>query len=202
MLGKTTDTMKCDNSLPVFGDSTLSPGLRHDASLNNRDMQYIFNKKRRFNHPPNRIGRSSPPLRIQSTASVDCPGDSPDDNNEEEDGEELDSNEQCLRMDLKMNAQKSKLLLPTHLYKSFLANAFRTQKSSPVAKSEDCPSDFPPLNSSAINHLNSGLHIFPRNLLFSCSADRKSPPSNNSRTKLKSASPTTSEVDIAPKNYQ
>lgn len=164
-------------------------------------MQYVvFNKKRRFNHPPNRIGRCSPPLRTQSTASAECHADSPDDNNEDDDDEEeqLDSNEQCLRMDLpKMSAQKSKLLLPTHLYKSFLANAFRTQKPSPVAKSEDRPSDFPPLNSSAINHLNSGLHIFPRNLLFSCSADRKSPPSHISRTKLKSASPTTPEVHIA-----
>lgn len=175
MLLKTSNTMKCDNSLSAFGDnsgspSTTSPGLSQyqsgeEETLNNKDMQYIYNKKRRFHNQPNKIKCSSPSSVIGDDGVVN---DEDHDFNDTEEGEKR-----------RLNAQKSKLLLPPQLYKSFLANAIRAQKNNVVGKSVDFETDFRSISSGAVTNFNCGLHIFPRNLLFSCSVDRKSPPPLN-----------------------
>lgn len=194
MLFKTTTTaMKCDNpsvdsfvNLPSPPVASSSLNSHHHCNTTNyaenTDVQLIYNKKRRFRQHPSRIPRS---LSNSSTltnhnnissrkevlpSSDEIESDSVEDvlfDNIDENDEEMAEG----RIRREAN-QRSKLILQPQLYKSFLANALRVQKSA--VNSLDCGSaDSSP--HVTFSNFNGGLHIFPRNLLFSCSGDRTSP---------------------------
>lgn len=195
-------TMKCANALAVLSSSLVAtsqppPPLASTASsrlgqclaeesLDNKDMQLIYNKKRRYHHQPHRLSRSSPPTTRNASIimgvgeeEANGEGEMTNENDEDNDDDDIDEDEEYLRMGekFKLSAQKSKLLLPPNLYKSFLANAFRSQKSNALSKSPvDSDADYMAFSGCSTTNFNGGLHIFPRNLLFSCSVDRKSPP--------------------------
>lgn len=186
-----SNTMKCDNANVGFTTSSTSPPPQSSStaqeqcpveeSFDNKDMQMIYNKKRRFHHQPNRLCRSLEPETLNPL--LEMRDDDNIVNDEEEEEEDIDENEECLIVGekFKLSAQKSKLLLPPHLYKSFLANAFRAQKSNATNKPTGSESDYRAFNACPATNFNGGLHIFPRNLLFSCSIERKTPP-NTSNT--------------------
>lgn len=191
--------MKCDSSrasvkqLPAMHlDQDLCP--KEESSSDTKDMQLIYNKKRRFHHQPNKLARSSPtPRNISSFIKRTRRGRDDEAlgneiNEEDGDEDELDEAEEEEMHKFRISSvHKSKLLLPPHLYKSFLANAFRQQQNNnlhhqnktnaiPSGDSSSSTLDNRPFNASSMGSFSGGLHIFPRNLLFSCSSDRKSPP--------------------------
>lgn len=186
------EIMKCDNSSasPSFlGDDgqkiqtpeELQEMCSTEESSDTKDMQLIYNKKRRFNQQPNKLLPRSP-AAPSSSGGVQCGGVEED---EDEDEEELNEDEGEFHKFRISSTHKSKLLLPPHLYKSFLANAFRQQHHHhghphKPPSSKDSPSNPLPSSSSSSAASFGGLHIFPRNLLFSCAGDRHSPTSSSS----------------------
>lgn len=235
--------MKCDNSslTTMFVDqstnsTTQSRGdneegkplsvLNDTESADTKDMQLIYNKKRRFHHQPNKISRRNSPTMSQNMISNlnhrrDLDEDINNNNNVDKyknDDEDIEADEDaalaCHRINEKFmissasTGHKSKLLLPPHLYKSFLASAFRQQQqqqqhnrpgSVTALDTQTELGENRQLNSSVAppaNNFNGGLHIFPRNLLFSCSAigDRNRSPTMSCQPKSEflRCSPTTS----------
>lgn len=227
--------MKCDSSaanvkkLPAMHlDQELCP--KEESSSDTKDMQLIYNKKRRFHHQPNKLPRSSSsscasptPRNISSFIQRrrgERQDEALDDCNEgdgDEDEDELDEVEEEEMHKFRISsAHKSKLLLPPHLYKSFLANAFRQQQqqqqnhhhhpneANAIPSGDSSPSTLEnrPFNASSMASFSGGLHIFPRNLLFSCSSDRKSPtvssagPSSSSSSSLYQQSCSRAKTDL------
>ena len=203
--------MKCDNSLVFLDSSSSSPqpssssvllsqfsSSGQDESQDHKDMQLIYNKKRRFHYNSNnKMGPAS--LTPSSRASQDGDlgeGGASDDPEGSGQGDLYDEKQSPKS---KVHEMKSKLLMTPNLYKSFLANAFREQKSSSSNPPKLMGSNGELRSSlNSVTSLSGGLHIFPRNLLFSCSADRKSPASpsqswSQSRPNT-SSSPTKQEV--------